>query len=525
MKPVESYELDWAQALAQEHGHQRELLATLRGDLGTFATECAAALTSLDAIVELGGVVGLLDAAKSGSRNAALGRDIARRLPGLSRDETPRNHEAAAFYTGFGRGGVGPQELVQQAGKLLQSEPQRGDRQLLSAVIDAAAARSVIEQVVGPATVAALGALAPLAHWVPYLAKLRPGEEGHGAIVDSARNDLTKVLESTAAADGESISDGSVALATSLVDTVEHVEAASRAISEGRLDSVVREARRQLEADLDELRAVQEKAVRAPQAWHAVRRTEHAALTEEVREKLEKVEKLRTVLLEVVPHLQLTARALANVEKLRSADGQLDSLSAAGVDAARMSLLLVAADAWEASLPEPRHAVTQPKPRMPRRWLIGAAVVLAAAVIAIVVSLTGGSAKKGATPDTILNVTPVQGIPPAPTVSPLRSTFNAVQKATFYVISVTAAHQGTTLYSWHLTPPKNDPGCNKFGTVIGAPNRAVWHHAATDGCTHAGAQQLGTVTVTVTTRYWQCTESFVGSLTSSGSPPTACKRV
>ena len=355
---------------------------------------------------------------KPGAQNATLARDVARRLPGLSRAETPRNQEVAAFYTGFGRGGVGPQELVRQAGQLLKTEPERSDRELLNAIVEAAGARTVIEQVVGPAAVAALGALAPLARWAPSFTKLGGGEGGRGELVASAREDLTTVLQSTATAVRETIAADAVALADSLRATVEHVEKAARTVAEGRLEKAVAEARRQIEADLDALRTVHESAEHAPHAWHAARRTEHSGLVEEVREKLEKVEKLRRVLGLILPHLQVTARALSAVEKLRSVEGRLDPSSAAGIEAARMSLLLAAAEAWHASLPESRHPVTAPQP-LPRRWLVGAAVVLVAAGVAIAVSLTGGS-KKTAAPNTILNVTPANGIPAAPEVSPLR---------------------------------------------------------------------------------------------------------
>lgn len=525
MKPVESFELAWAEALAQEHGHQRELLATLRRELGGFAQECAAALTALDAVVGLAGVAGLIDTAKAGHQNAALARDVARRLPGLSRAETKRNDAVAAFYTGFGRDGDVPAALVHQAGELLRAEPGRTDRELLNAVVDAAGTRSVFEQVVGPASVTALSALAPLAHWVPSLAKLGRSGSDRGELIEAARKDLTTILQSTAAATGEALAADAVALADSLRNTVEHVEKVARAVAEGRLEKAIAEARRQLEADLDTLRSVHESAEHAPHAWRAARRTEHSALAAEVREKLEKVEKLRRALGLIMPHLQVVARALATVEKLRSVEGRLDPPSAAGMDAARMSLLLAAAEAWEASLPESRYAVTAARPALPRRWLVGAAVVLAAALVAIVVSLTGGSGKKTAAPVTILNVTPVKGIPAAPTVSPLRSTFDPEQRASFYSISVRATRQGTPRYTWHLTPPKDSPSCNKFGSVFGSLSRAVWHHADTDGCTHIGTQHLGTVTVTIATRYWECSASFFGTLTANGEPPKSCRRL
>jgi hypothetical protein len=43
----------WAETLATEHVHQRELLATFRGERGTLARECAQTVAALD--VFLGG--------------------------------------------------------------------------------------------------------------------------------------------------------------------------------------------------------------------------------------------------------------------------------------------------------------------------------------------------------------------------------------------------------------------------------------------------------------------------------------
>ena len=232
-----------------------------------------------------------------------------------------------------------------------------------------------------------------------------------------------------------------------------------------------------------------------------------------MREKLEKLEKIRRVLGLILPHLQLSARALGAVEKARSIDGRIDARLAAGVDAVRMSLLLTAGEVANACLPESRHAI-RPRRPLPRRGLIVAA---AAAVCS-----RGGRGRprpspagsgKSPAPNTILNVTPRQAVPAPPSVSPLHSTFNPAHKATFYSIKVAAAHQGKLIYSWHLAPPKGNASCNKFGSIFGSPNRAVWHHAATDGCTHLGVQHLGTVTVTIRSRYWQCTASFFGTLT------------
>ena len=84
--PVDRRRAAWAEAVAKEHEHEHGLLSTLSAELVTFATECGAALAALDAIIELDGVARLLDVAEIGSRNTALARDIAHRLPG------PRAH-------------------------------------------------------------------------------------------------------------------------------------------------------------------------------------------------------------------------------------------------------------------------------------------------------------------------------------------------------------------------------------------------------------------------------------------------
>jgi len=54
---VSGHQQSWDEALATEQTHQRELLATLRGELGSFARECADALTALDDFV--GGGLGV----------------------------------------------------------------------------------------------------------------------------------------------------------------------------------------------------------------------------------------------------------------------------------------------------------------------------------------------------------------------------------------------------------------------------------------------------------------------------------
>src|SRR3954463_2335578 len=104
------HEQAWAEALADEHAHQRELLATLREDLGGFAKECASALGSLEAFVGLGEVASAIAAARTGYRHAALAHDLAARL---SHDD----EETVRVYDHLGSGDV-PPPLVRHAGEL-----------------------------------------------------------------------------------------------------------------------------------------------------------------------------------------------------------------------------------------------------------------------------------------------------------------------------------------------------------------------------------------------------------------------
>jgi hypothetical protein len=179
------HEQSWAEGLATEHTHQRELLAAFRGELGAFARECAAALTALDSYVAgLAGVVEVMDAARIGYKHADLVLDIARRL-------SP-DHADAELYERLGDDGDLQPRLVDRAREVLHASPRRTDRELLKAVADAAGVRSRIEQIVGPVPLAALSALRPLARRLPSLATIDPNEN------ETARTDLAQVLEHTA---------------------------------------------------------------------------------------------------------------------------------------------------------------------------------------------------------------------------------------------------------------------------------------------------------------------------------------
>ncbi len=299
------HERAWAAALAQEHAHQQELLAALRGELGAFARECAAALTALDSCIQgLGSLVEVVDAVQTGHEHAGIVLDVARRLRGLAPTTVAQDDDAARVYAGLAEGGDLPVGLVRQADDLLRTAPTRSDRELLRAVVDAAGLRARIEQVIGPAPVAALTGLAPLARWAPALATVDPEEAA------PAREELLQVLAQTARL---GVPEGLVAAVCS----------AARAVEEGELDRVLAEARVTLERDLGELRTVLDAAGGAPAEWLTARHVELGALTEEVRQKLERIERVRRLLAAMLPHLQLLTRALAAAEKLQALDARL----------------------------------------------------------------------------------------------------------------------------------------------------------------------------------------------------------
>ncbi len=339
------HEEAWADALSTEHLHQRELLATLRDELGTFARECASALTALDTFAGLAGVTEILTAAQAGTAHAKLALDVGRRLRG------GEDTQLVDVYSKVAGGEDVPPALVRHASDLLRAGPKRTDRQLLEAVVTASGASAGIEQLVGPAPWAALAAMKPLLKWV------RAGDRR--ALLHSAGSDLAQVLTATAAlgAGAETAAAGdAAAIEQSLRDSIEHVENAAKAVRDGKLEEVLREAREKLQQDLDALRGIHEGADDAPEEWREARRAEHAELTEEVRVKLEKIERIRGVLFRILPNLQAVTRALSVVQKLHALEGRLEPAPAAGLAAAQAALVVDADEVWaEGLLGQPPH--------------------------------------------------------------------------------------------------------------------------------------------------------------------------
>lgn len=513
------HEQAWADALADEHLHQRELLATLRGELGTFARECAAALAALDAYVGLAGVAEILSTAQTTATHARLALDVSRRLQG---GEDP---ELVDLYAAVAGNEDVPPRLVRHASDLVASGPKRTDRQLLQAVVTASGARAQLEQLVGPAPAAALAAMQPLVRWIRA--------DDRRALLTSAGGDLAQVLAATAelGAGTESAAAGdAAALGQSLRDAAEHVEGAAKSVREGKLDGVLAEARAKLQADLDALQAVHENAHEAPEEWRAARKVEHTELTQEVHEKLDKIERIRGILLRLPPNLQAVSRALGVVQKLHALEGRLDPAPAAGVAAAQASLILDAGALWDGVLPGPRPAPRVRRVSKRMRWVALAAAVVIGVIVGI--ALAGGGSSKpkpvviettpAAAPPTTTAAAPTVG--PEPNLLPVKAVFDPNRRATFYTIGVEQGGEPVVSYRWTLTTPPGNPTCDTFAPIPGKPNEAVWHHAATDGCTHDGIQHDGTVHVAVLTAHWSCTESFFGTLTRTGAPNAQCVR-
>lgn len=353
----------WNAALDVEHGHQRELLATLRGELGTFAAECASALTALDAFVGgLSAVASIASQAQQGYSHAKLLHDLARARPG-------------------------------------ETEEGRSARELLRRVASDSSLQAELDSLWGPAPVAVLQALQPLRKWIPTIASMRRGEQDLRQLADQAGHDLLSVLtatENVAVSGTEALATDAGSLAESFRDAVAHVENAARSVAKGKLEEVLAESRKLLEGDLEALAAVITGAAGAEEAWLHERRTEHGELTEEVREKLDRVERTRRVLGFLLPHLQAIARSLATAEKALSLEHKLFPEHVAAAEASRQLMLVDLASLWDAAIPKGRFPSRRIRRRRPRRTnlaLAGTAVGVAAVAIGVGLAVTGGGKK------------------------------------------------------------------------------------------------------------------------------------
>jgi hypothetical protein len=158
---VSGHQQSWDEALATEQNRQRELLATLRGELGAFARDCADALTALDAFVgDLSSAASLASAGQRGYTRAKLVRDLALTVPG----ETAEG---------------------------------RSDRELLERVGGDENVRTELEQILGPAPVAAIRALQPLSRWIPAIAGIRRGDAESHQLAEHATAEVIRVLTAT----------------------------------------------------------------------------------------------------------------------------------------------------------------------------------------------------------------------------------------------------------------------------------------------------------------------------------------
>jgi hypothetical protein len=120
----------------------------------------------------------------------------------------------------------------------------------------------------------------------------------------------------------------------------------------------------------------------------------------------------------------------------------------------------------------------------------------------------------------------------APTLAAIHALFDPSARATYYTVSDVTIPAGTKAsgepsYTWHLSPPPDDPTCNHFQTSASSTRAAVWFHADVtekpeDGCHHRTQMHNGTVTVTATltlnndSRPWTCVATYFGTLSGDG---------
>ena len=441
------HEAAWAKGLAQEQAHQRELLATFRGELAAFARECAKALTALDACVGgLGEVFTALETGAKAHDHAKIVLDVTRRFRQLAPgSERPEDVE---LYSSFGEEGDVPGRAVGHAKRLLAEEPKRNDRELLQAVVQAAGARAQVEDLLGPAPVAALAGLAPLARWFPGLATVDEKEAA------PARKKLATVLEAAEQGGGGELVElaAAASLASSVREASEHAGASARAVEEGRLRQVIAEARVQLKQDLDELRGTLDDAKDAPDEWLHDRKAEHEALTQEVEEKLERLERTAGWLNNLLPRLQLVSRGLGSAQRLQAVEGRIDPQQPVTAEAARTSLLLELSSVWGPLLPGARRAA-RPERRAPLVAVAIAVIVLlgAGAGLGAYFATRGGGKKAAETSTTAPTTTtaPTESGPLSMRLYPIQDflILQWVNTGTVPIVDVTVAPQDFNVVS------------------------------------------------------------------------------
>lgn len=122
---------------------------------------------------------------------------------------------------------------------------------------------------------------------------------------------------------------------------------------------------------------------------------------------------------------------------------------------------------------------------------------------------------------------PSDGEPP-PTIKPIFAESTEGVTYTQYSVTVEALPGRGIDYAWSLTPPADDPGCNKL-EQLESPRYARWHHGNADGCTHAGTNHNGTVKVVATVHWpekkrdWICTATYTGTHGGTGPEPGPCE--
>lgn len=125
-----------------------------------------------------------------------------------------------------------------------------------------------------------------------------------------------------------------------------------------------------------------------------------------------------------------------------------------------------------------------------------------------------------------------------PRLAPLHAQFIRSGSKTVYTERA-ADPDGRTLYYHYSLTEHNDGDCLEFFGPSRAPaadhigrNQAVWHHAASDGCSHELEGPMGhqgTIEVVVTDKVFRCTATYDGSqgpngqLEGDGPKPPPCE--
>ena len=314
-------------------------------------------------------------------------------------------------------------------------------------------------------------------------------------------------------------------LGVALREAAAHVDAAARAVRDGKLEQVLAETRAILEADLRALRDVIDHAAEEGEDWLRERRHEHEQLSDEVREKLERVERIRRVLGLILPHLQAVARSLASAQRFVEVERRVLPEHPVAAEASRLALLLDLSGLWQSVLPDGSPMVPPRRVVRRRRRL---ARVRRAPSVRVRRRQQETDNRAGADLDRRPSDNRCVGEPGAARAGCLprpRDLRPGAESDLLHGLGVrprVAAlrlEADTAAGRPDVPPLFGGRGQAERSRVASRRRRRL--QSQRDG----PAGHLGTVTVTVKTAAWECTATFFGTNTSQGPPARRCKRL